>query len=230
MIVRLGLVNLARGRCAVGGSELDTLKAVHGGTVLAHGAASRSARTTATGGVGSSRARVRGPRFHGGGYDLARRKHFALLLGTKMRHLCTGRNGSKKRYHVRVDRLPSRYAKADEAAERILKNTPQERNRTSRRGHAVHPRLEDHGRIALADVLLGAVMDDWCGSSSSPAKQKVKRAIAEHLGWRDLAADTKPFDWKFNIWNFYDPTSGEEREVETRRVNLRYPMKLVARR
>jgi hypothetical protein len=58
--------------------------------------------------------------FHGDDYDLARRKHFALLLKTKIRDLCSARGGTRKRCHVRVDVLPSRYAKADEAAEVII--------------------------------------------------------------------------------------------------------------
>src|SRR3989442_2711509 len=37
---------------------------------------------------------------------------------TLFRSLCLG--GAKKLYHLRVDPLPSRYAKADEAAEKII--------------------------------------------------------------------------------------------------------------
>lgn len=167
---------------------------------------------------------------HDGDYDLARRKHFAMLVGTKMRFLCRGRNASKKRYHVRVDRLPSRYAKADEAAERIVNNTLKKEL-----GHPAVATLftrdsKTTSGIGLADVLLGAVMDDWCGTSESAAKQSVKRSIAGHLGWGDLAADTKPFEWKFNIWTFYDPTTGNPRPVATRTVVLRYPMNLVEQR
>ncbi len=57
--------------------------------------------------------------------------------------------------------------------------------------------------------------------------QNVKKAIANHLGWSDLKADTIPSEWKFNIWTFWDPTKGEERSVKTRPVRLRYPMRLV---
>lgn len=167
---------------------------------------------------------------HEGDYDLARRKHFAMLVGTKMRLLCRGRNASKKRYHVRVDRLPSRYAKADEAAERIVNNMLKKEL-----GHPAVATLftrdsKTTSGIELADVLLGAVMDDWCGTSESATKQNVKRSIAGHLGWVDLAADTKPFEWKFNIWSFYDPTTGNPRPVATRTVDLRYPMNLVEQR
>jgi len=65
-------------------------------------------------------------------------------------------------------------------------------------------------------VLLGAVMDDWAGKSTSASKLGVKRDIAAHLGWPDLTKDTRPSEWKFNIWTFWDPTKGEERPVKTR--------------
>jgi len=52
----------------------------------------------------------------------------------------------------------------------------------------------------------------------------VRRAVAEHLGWPDLKADTRHAEWKFNIWHFYNPKSGEPREVKTRPVNLKLPM------
>lgn len=167
---------------------------------------------------------------HGGDYDLARRKHFAMLLKAKIRDLCSTPGGTKKRYHVRVDPLPSRYAKADLAAERIVNN-----QLTAAIGHRAVATLftrdsKKTAGIALADVLLGAVMDAWCGDSTIAAKQQVKRCIAEHLGWPDLAGDTRPSEWKFNVWAFYDPTSGAKRAATTRDVLLRYPMNLVARR
>lgn len=168
--------------------------------------------------------------FHDGDYDLARRKHFAMLLKAKIRDLCSTPGGSKKRYHVRVDPLPSRYAKADQVAERVVNNQLMQAI-----GHRAVATLftRDSKRtsgIALADVLLGAVMDDWCGDSTIAAKQQVKKRIAEHLGWTDLASDTRLSQWKFNIWSFYDPTAGVERRVKTRDVSLRYPMNLVERR
>jgi len=162
---------------------------------------------------------------HGGDYDLARRKHFALLPKKKIEMLCSG--GAKKVYHLRVDPLPSRYAKADEAAEKIIN--------ASLKKEIGHPAVrtlytrdsKTTTGIQVADVLLGAVMDDWAGGSRAVPKQNVKKAIAAHLGWPDLKADTTPFEWKFNIWTFWDPTKGEERPVKTRPVRLRYAMRLV---
>lgn len=168
--------------------------------------------------------------FHDGDYDLARRKHFALLLGSKIRDLCSARGGRSKRYHVRVDVLPSRYAKADEAAAVIVN-----RALSKEVGHPAVATLFTRDSkatpgIALADVLLGAVMDDWCGDSESAPKLAVKSAVARHLGWPDLSADTMRSEWKFNIWAFFDPTSDRERPATTRPVTLLHPMRLVARR
>lgn len=166
---------------------------------------------------------------HEGDYDLARRKHFAVLLKAKVRDLCSTPGGTKKRYHVRVDPLPSRYAKADEAAERILNN--QLMKAIGQRAVATLFTRDSKrtSGIALADVLLGAIMDDWCGDSTSVPKQNVKKTVAENLGWTDLAADTLPSEWKLNVWAFHDPTSGEKRPAKTREVKLRFPMNLVER-
>jgi hypothetical protein len=167
--------------------------------------------------------------FHNGDYDLARRKHFAMLLKAKIRDLCLTTNGKTKRYHVRVDPLPSRYPKADEAALRIVNSQLKQAI-----GHpAVATLLTRDSKktpgIALADVLLGAVMDDWCGASTITPKKNVKDTVAHHLGWADLAADTYSSEWKFNIWLFYDPKSGDKRSSNTRSVSLKYPMRLVER-
>jgi hypothetical protein len=162
---------------------------------------------------------------HDGDYDLARRKHFAMLLKTKIQALCAG--GAKKVYHLRVDPLPSRYEKADEAAEKII-NASLRKEIGDPAVRTLYTRdSKTTTGIQVADLLLGAVMDDWAGKSTSAPKLSVKRAIAEHLGWPDLSRDTRPSDWKFNIWTFWDPTKGEERPVKTRLVRLRYSMRLV---
>ncbi len=162
---------------------------------------------------------------HGGDYDLARRKHLALLPKKKIEMLCSG--GVKKLYHLRVDPLPSRYRKADETAEKIIN--------ASLRHEIGHPAVrtlytrdsKTTTGIQLTDVLLGAVMDDWAGASTAAPKKNVKKAIAGYLGWPDLKADTSPYEWKFNIWTFWDPTKGDKRTVKTRPVHLRHPMRLV---
>jgi hypothetical protein len=84
--------------------------------------------------------------------------------------------------------------------------------------------------IQLADFLLGAAMSDWQADATAAAKTKVRTALASYLGWPDLQADTKPHEWKFNIWHFFDPTTGEGREPETRSLNLKIPMPVFRRR
>ena len=36
-------------------------------------------------------------------------------------------------------------------------------------------------------------------------------------------ADTRPEEWKFNVWYFFDPTAGRPREITSRAVNLKVP-------
>ncbi len=54
-------------------------------------------------------------------YDEAMRKHFAKLISSKIAYFSNSKQ--KKMYHVNVDPLPSRYKKADEAAQVIINNT-----------------------------------------------------------------------------------------------------------
>ena len=78
--------------------------------------------------------------------------------------------------------------------------------------------------IQLADLLLGAIMSDTLGVEVSDHKAEIRRLVAQQLGWPDLAADTTPGEWKFNIWYFYDPTEMGPREAKTRPVRLLVPM------
>jgi hypothetical protein len=77
--------------------------------------------------------------------------------------------------------------------------------------------------IMLCDLLLGAVMAAWQGKVEAPAKLALMRWIAEHLGWRDLRADTWKQERKFNVWFFHDRTLGPRTAV-TREVVLRYSL------
>jgi hypothetical protein len=67
----------------------------------------------------------------------------------------------------------------------------------------------------FADVLLGAVVTGWNEEASGLAKTSVRDHVAELLGWRHLRADTKPSEWKFNTWFFFDPKEGKPREAKT---------------
>lgn len=164
---------------------------------------------------------------HGGSYDLARRKHFAMLIRQKVSFFSGG--AADKAYHVRVDRLPSSYGKADEAAFKIVNATLENELGIS----AVHTLFTRDSKatlgIQLSDVLLGAVMAEVTSEANSGPKLRIRRAVAEHLGWSDLKADTLYAEWKFNIWHFYNPKSGEPREVTTRRVRLKLPMPALKR-
>lgn len=60
--------------------------------------------------------------FHNGDYDLARRKHFGMLLSNKIKACIRAHPGREQTFRVLVDPINSRYSKADEAAEVICNN------------------------------------------------------------------------------------------------------------
>ena len=72
-------------------------------------------------------------------------------------------------------------------------------------------------------------MADWQKNATSPHKLNVRRSLAEHLGWPDLLADTHPSEWKFNLWYFCAGSDVRAREVQTRRVQLKIPMRPLQR-
>ena len=169
------------------------------------------------------RATVR-KELHRGDYDLARRKHFGMLLRNKVAACVKARPGREQTFRVFVDPIHSRYAKADEAAE-VICNNALAKVFNGRRpvDRVITRRSHDTPSIQLCDLLLGAVMSAWEGDATSEAKLDVQTWVAHHLGWSDLRADTSPTEKKFNIWNFHDPTRGTRR-IETRRIRLRYPL------
>ncbi len=83
---------------------------------------------------------------------------------------------------------------------------------------------KDTAGIQLADLLLGASLCPWQGDVTAEPKKRISRLVAMHLGWADTHADTYVHESKFNLWYFYDPTAGEPREVQARKVNLLYPV------
>lgn len=156
-------------------------------------------------------------RMHDNDWDLARRKHFTLLLANKIRRFATPR----KHYLVRVDPIHSSYAKADEATEVILRHIVDQAPslRGSSTIHSVRTvDSKDSPGVQLADLLVGAVLAARHGVIESEAKKALVRRIAAHLGWQDLKSDTLPTAQKFNIWRFWDPTAGYPRPEVTRRV------------
>jgi hypothetical protein len=165
--------------------------------------------------------------FHGGDYQLARRKHFAMLLKKKIGQFSNG--APNKLYHVRVDRQPFAYQKVNEVAYKIV-------NAELRRALGVPALRTLFTRdskatlgIQMADILLGAVMSDVDDLSTAPAKLAVRAEVARHLGWPDLRTDTFPSSTKFNIWRFWNPKGGEPRETHARPVTLLLPAGAVTR-
>lgn len=161
------------------------------------------------------------PAFHKD-FDEEKRKRFSMLIKTKVKFFSAG--DPEKVYHVRVDPLPSRYKKADEAAFKIVGNTlKKELGLTPLKSLETRDSRKTPG-IQVADLLLGATMADWQQNATSPHKLNVRRSLAEHLGWPDLLADTHPREWKFNLWYFCAGGDVQAREVQTRRVQLKIPM------
>ncbi len=150
------------------------------------------------------------------------RKHFAMLLSTKIKYFA---DGKKKAFHVIVDPLPSAYKKAAEAEHVIIGHTLR---RDVGDGVLIKSLTERDSKVTagiqVADLLLGGSLAAWQGDVTAEPKKRISRLIAMHLGWPDTHADTYPHESKFNLWYFYDPTTGAPREVQTRKVNLLYPV------
>ncbi len=154
--------------------------------------------------------------FHENDWDLARRKHFTGMLANKIKRFA--RPG--KHYRIRVDPIHSRYSKADETAEIILKNI-MEKEPSLRGQDIIHSLItvdsKESPGVQLSDLLLGAVMAARHREISAEHKHRLVEHIAGYLGWDDLETDTMPGAKKFNIWRFWDPTSGKPRPEITRR-------------
>ena len=157
-------------------------------------------------------------------FDEEKRKRFAMLIKAKIAHFCAG--DSQKRYHVWVDPLPSRYRKADEAAFKIVGSQLKNDLRGLKPLQTlVTRRAKEVPGIQLADFLLGATLADWQDEARSACKLRVRRHLADHLGWSDMKSDTRPEVWKFNIWYFFDPSADDRREIPTRDVNFKLPIR-----
>lgn len=178
------------------------------------------------------RAWVKTKLYHGGSFDLARRKHFTQLLSNKIARIKRVHHGRPTEIRVYVDKLPSPYAKAGETmaiiGDRIVnKLTPlgDFAERVKVIDSLTECESRDYLGIQLADLLVGAVVDTWNERSSNPQKAKLKARIASRLGWKDLRSDTMPHERKFNIWRLTDQIrDGQTRPVDTRRVELATPL------
>lgn len=162
--------------------------------------------------------------FHGGDYDLARRKHFTKFISTKISSCIKAHPHRDCQFKVYVDPIASRYKKADEAVHKIANNQLQQEIMESAPIESVMTKdSKDVQQIQLCDLLLGAVMEAWQNNSSNERKKQILGYIAEHLGWDDLRADTYPIERKFNVWYFHDKSLGP-RQADSRIVVLKYPL------
>lgn len=160
---------------------------------------------------------------HKNDWDLARRKHFTMLLTNKMKKALRRFPNREHEFRVYVDPIASRYDKADEAVEVISNNVLNQEFRGRKPVKSVITRdSKDTPAIQLCDLLLGAVMETWQQKATNQTKSAVRQLIAEHLGWPNLDADTFVKERKCNIWYFFDPPR-EERRVASREVHLKYP-------
>ena len=160
---------------------------------------------------------------HDNDWDLARRKHYTMLITNKMKKALRRFPGRKHEFRIYIDTIASRYSKADEAMEVITNHVLNKEFRDSSPVHSVITRdSSDTPGIQLCDLMLGAVMETWQKQAVHPAKKAVRQCIADHLGWPALDADTYKTERKFNIWYFLD-TTREKRHVVTRSVKLKYP-------
>lgn len=166
---------------------------------------------------------VRKEEFHEGDWDLARRKHFTMLLTSKMRKALTRFKDREHEFRVYVDPIASRYKKADESIEVISNNVLNQRFRANSPVKSVITKdSKETPAIQLCDLMLGAVMETWHKKTNNTTKKFIRDCIAKHLGWDALEYDTKPHERKFNIWYFHDPVR-EQRQVQSQKVCLLYP-------
>lgn len=166
---------------------------------------------------------VRKEEFHDNNWDLARRKHFTMLLTNKIRRSMNRFPKREHEFRIYVDPIASSYQKADEAIEVISNNYLNSRFKTKDPVRYVMTRdSKETPTIQLCDLLLGSVMETWQKKARNETKHQVRKAIASHLGWDNLDYDTFNAEKKFNIWYFFDPTQGR-RKVSSRKVELMYP-------
>lgn len=163
-------------------------------------------------------------RLHKSDYDLARRKHLTMLLTNKIQRCMELRPSRDHSFRIYVDPIASRYRKADEAVEVIANNVLGQIFEGRRPVDKVITRdSKETSTIQLCDLLLGAVMAAWQQDAQKPEKLELQSFIASHLGWKDLRGATFPWERKFNIWYFHDPTLGDH-EIQALKTRLKYPL------
>lgn len=172
--------------------------------------------------------------YHGGSFDLARRKHFTQFLSNKIARMKDVHRRRRLEVRVYVDKLPTGYSKAGEAMEIISNRTVNKLTPLANFAEKINTidsltecDSHDYLGIQVSDLLLGAVVDTWNDRSTNEYKAKLKKRMAWHIGWTDLRSDTIPVERKFNVWRLTDQVRKNQiRPVKTRSVQLRKPLPL----
>jgi hypothetical protein len=175
------------------------------------------------------RAWVKVREFHGGSYDVARRKHFTRFLASKIKWIVSIDRKRKYDFRVYVDPIASSYDKADEAVREIGNRMVNKELVTAAKEAKIENVFtvdsKERQEIQLCDLLLGALLDSWNEGSSREAKGELKQHIAGYLGWDDLRHGTYAGERKFNVWWLTDQfKSDADRPVRAKPVKLVHPL------
>ena len=157
--------------------------------------------------------------------DEARRKHFTKFLENKIKRVSGKYSRRENTFRIWADTIHSRYDKSSEVVEKILcYELVKLVQKNGSIKYVEEKNSKETPQIQLCDLLLGAVMEAWQAKASSYYKHQIQRHLASHLGWQNLRRDTDKDEAKFNIWYFFDPTKGKERDAKTQPVTLKYPL------
>ncbi|WP_245155376.1 DUF3800 domain-containing protein [Mannheimia haemolytica] len=136
--------------------------------------------------------------FHNGDYEMAKQKHFNLLICNKIEQSLY--KNRINRFVLSVDDLPFKYNKADEAMHIIANNIIRKKTAVA---NAILALNEVDSRkssgVQLCDLLLGAILSSYQNDITSERKKELTKWIALHLGWDKLTYDTLQEEKKFNI-------------------------------
>jgi hypothetical protein len=161
--------------------------------------------------------------YHEGSWDLARRKHFVAFLRDRIKRFSRGSGASTREFHVRVDAGYSEYAKATEAAHKILNaglaNDSKIRNVVT--SFREVDSAETQG-VQLCDLILGAVMAARQEEITASAKLELLKHLADRLGWPDLKCFTYPQEPRFNIWCWHPADKDQLSELRPRAITSRF--------
>lgn len=108
--------------------------------------------------------------------------------------------GGPRQFRIHVDQVGDKPSVAEQEY-RIVAAAIRKRTETSLPPVAKFARVDSRSArgIQLADLLVGAIRAEWEGGGKGVKRVKLRRLIAECLGWENLRATT-PKNLKFNIW------------------------------